>query len=288
MLSRLAHRQDAGVPAGIGIVTTPMRATSFLQVAPARLRRGVGRRLLTAWCSLGNDVECCCCGWRGRSFLPGGVVVKRPNRKCPRCGSIERYRQLCLFLRERMGFLSQPQRVLDLAPPPYFRSFCRRLPHVTYVTADLMAQDTHIHTDLTALAFREQTFDLAICFHVFEHVRDDRAGMRELRRCLAPGGVALIQVPLRGAATFEDLQAHPSQYQELFGQSDHVRYYGLDIRDRLSEAGFEVQVIGIAAEFGPRDVERFGLGGDDRYLFVCRRPASGAAAGPLRAHGGAF
>jgi SAM-dependent methyltransferase len=254
-----------------------MRAHFLSRLSPASLRRGISRRVLAAWYSLGDHVECCFCGWRGQSFLPGGVVVKRPNRKCPRCGSIERYRQLFLYLRDRTRLLGQPLRVLDLAPPPYFRALFRSLSHITYVTADLMARDIHVQTDLTALAFREAAFDLAICFHVFEHVREDRMGMRELWRCLAPGGVALVQVPLGGETTFEDPRAHPAQYERLFGQCDHVRYYGLDIRERLAAAGFEVSTIAIAAEFGPRDIERFGLGGEDQYLFVCRRPGVGAA-----------
>jgi SAM-dependent methyltransferase len=162
-------------------------------------------------------------------------------------------------------------RVLDLAPPPYFQAFCRRSANVTYVTADLMAPDVQVHTDLTALAFREGVFDLALCFHVFEHVREDCAGMRELRCCLVPGGLALVQVPLGGETTFEDPRADPSQYERLFGQHDHVRYYGLDIRERLEEAGFTVEVLSITEEFGEERVARFGLGGEDQYFFVCRR-----------------
>lgn len=252
-----------------------MPSFDLARLAPGRLGRGLGRRLLTGFSAMGDRVECCLCGWRGRFFLPGGLTIKRPGRKCPRCGSIERYRQLCVYLRERTDWLTRPARVLDLAPPPYFQAFCRRQANWRYLTADLMSPVVQIHTDITALSFGDRTFDLVFCFHVLEHVRADLAGMRELKRVVAPGGLALIQVPLRGTTTEEDPDLDPSRYEECYGQSDHVRYYGLDLRERLVSAGFDVRVIEVPEEFPAEDVARYGLAGEDRYIFACRpAPAS--------------
>jgi SAM-dependent methyltransferase len=45
------------------------------------------------------------------------------------------------------------------------------------------------------MPFAEDSFDLAVCLDVIEHLDDDRAALGELRRVLAPGGVLLVTVP---------------------------------------------------------------------------------------------
>jgi SAM-dependent methyltransferase len=45
------------------------------------------------------------------------------------------------------------------------------------------------------MPFAADSFDLAVCLDVIEHLEDDRAALRELRRVLAPGGALLVTVP---------------------------------------------------------------------------------------------
>jgi SAM-dependent methyltransferase len=45
------------------------------------------------------------------------------------------------------------------------------------------------------MPFADDSFDLAVCLDVIEHLEDDRGALRELRRVLAPGGVLLVTVP---------------------------------------------------------------------------------------------
>jgi hypothetical protein len=67
--------------------------------------------------------------------------------------------------------------------------------------------------------------------------------MRELRRVLKPSGWAIIQVPITAPQTFEDPSiTDPRDRERIFGQTDHVRVYGPDYRDRLAMAGFSVKV----------------------------------------------
>jgi SAM-dependent methyltransferase len=45
------------------------------------------------------------------------------------------------------------------------------------------------------MPFADASFDLAVSLDVIEHLEDDLAAMRELRRTVAPGGVLLVTVP---------------------------------------------------------------------------------------------
>jgi len=45
------------------------------------------------------------------------------------------------------------------------------------------------------MPFPDASFDLAVSLDVIEHLEDDLAALRELRRVLAPGGALLITVP---------------------------------------------------------------------------------------------
>ena len=45
------------------------------------------------------------------------------------------------------------------------------------------------------MPFADDSFDLAVSLDVIEHLEDDLAAMRELRRTVAPGGVLLVTVP---------------------------------------------------------------------------------------------
>jgi len=49
-------------------------------------------------------------------------------------------------------------------------------------------------------------------------------------------------VPITGARTFEDLSiTDPIRRKAMFGQCDHVRRYGRDFEQRLTECGFKVR-----------------------------------------------
>ncbi len=235
-----------------------------------RVRRGVRRRARVALASTGDAVACCYCGWTGRWFLPAGLH-RTPNRKCPRCGSLERYRMLYLFLERRTAFFRQPLTVLEIGPKKCFADLCRSMPTVTYVGVDL-GREGSVQADITRLPLRTASVDLVVCFHVLEHIVDDAGALAEIGRVVRPGGQAVLQVPIRGDVTFEDFSAGPADYERLFGQSDHVRWYGLDVADRVAAAGLDVELDRPLEWLDADTVRRQALEGDDQVLVVGRRP----------------
>jgi SAM-dependent methyltransferase len=112
------------------------------------------------------------------------------------------------------------------------------------------------------------------CSHVLEHVMDDRKALSEMFRVLAPGGMLILQVPIRGESTFEDPAATlESERLEKFLQEDHLRLYGLDLKKRIEESGFACEVLS-AASLPPPDQFCYALKTPlYREVFVCRKPA---------------
>jgi SAM-dependent methyltransferase len=219
---------------------------------------------------------CPCCGYEDAEFRPFGRR-RRPNAQCPSCRSLERHRLIWLVLNHRTSIASAPTRLLHVAPEPALARPLCCLPTVTCVTGDL-SRPADVRLDLTALPFRSGAFDAILCSHVLEHVPDDGAAMRELRRVLAPAGWAILHVPLNPSLerSFEDASiTGPRERERAFGQHDHVRVYGRDYWQRLEEAGFDVEPCALAREIGEAGRQRYGL--RNEVIGLCR---------PSRAAGG--
>ena len=109
---------------------------------------------------------------------------------------------------------------------------------------------------------------------MLEHVPDDRKAMSEMFRVLRPGGWAVVQVPISNSTTHEDPSiTDPRERLRLFGQCDHVRVYGLDIMERLREAGFDVRTTRGSDIASDGDRERFGIAAKSP-LFFCVKNSS--------------
>jgi len=220
---------------------------------------------LSALLLRGTGSECPCCGGRFRRMsrrrISGWAGI------CPRCRSHPRHRAIALLLAR--GELPG-RRLLHFAPEPLFDPVFARLPGVERVTADLHAP-ADLRLDISDMDLPDSSFDLILCSHVLEHVPDDRAAMRELRRVLLDGGRALVLVPYRpGVTTYEDPSiTSPLERMVAFGQQDHVRIYGNDLPGRLREAGFEVDDRTAAELFDGATVERCELDAVE-HLFLCR------------------
>lgn len=151
--------------------------------------------------------------------------------------------------------------MLHFAPERVLRERLARIRDVMYVGVDL-SPISDVQTDITALPFKSGEFECVICSHVLEHVEDDRAALREIRRVMRPGGMALIVVPMHPTRpTHEDpTVTSPQERLRLFGQSDHVRAYGTDVHARVEQAGFRAETFACDELLGPGAYARLALG----------------------------
>ncbi|HEX6223718.1 MAG TPA: methyltransferase domain-containing protein [Chryseolinea sp.] len=201
---------------------------------------GVGLKVL-GLLYFGQDVTCPVCGKSFKKFLPYGRINPRENALCPNCLSLERHRLIWLYLREKTGFFKDPLHVLHIAPEACFIKRFEKIHRDRYVTADIESPLAKIKMDIHEIPFGQNTFDVVLCNHVLEHVRDDIKAMNEIHRVLKPGGFAILQVPFFNPVpdeTFEDANITDRHEREkIFGQDDHVRKYGKDYTQRIKGAG---------------------------------------------------
>ncbi|PXW16861.1 methyltransferase domain-containing protein [Paraburkholderia caballeronis] len=209
---------------------------------------------------------CSICGFRG--YFGNCGRPPRIDALCPACGSMERHRLFWLWYAKNDDKLLAP--VLHFAPEAIlereFRKKSGSMPGA-YRTADLYGV-ADLKLDIEAIDVESESVGTVICNHVLEHV-DDRLALAEIHRILMNHGVLIASVPLIEGweQTYENDAVTTDAQRDLhFGQADHVRYYGRDFRDRLSEAGFvfeEVTADGASVvEFGLLRGEKF---------FICRK-----------------
>lgn len=200
------------------------------------------------------DTTCPCCGFTGK-FDSFGLRA-RLGANCPSCESKERHRLFALAMQR--GFISFAGcDVIHFAPEGIVRRMVTENSPASYRSADLTPGVGDLVLNLEAIDLPAGSVDRIVCSHVLEHV-DDAKALAEMRRILRPGGYAVLLVPLIEGwdDTFEDPSITAEAERELyFGQYDHVRYYGRDVRQRIVASGLEL------AEYtaGPRDTPRHGL-----------------------------
>jgi SAM-dependent methyltransferase len=218
----------------------------------------------------GGAHYCPCCDKNLRKFSPYGLV-QRENAMCAICGSLERHRLIWLFfLNQTDLFDGSKKSMLHVAPELQFYRHFQAKKYINYLSADLDSPIAMEKMDITKIQHPDESFDVIYCSHVLEHVPDDRKAMREFHRTLKSGGWAILQVPITADVTYEDPSiVSPKERELAFGQHDHVRRYGPDYKNRLEEAGFDVNVVDYFQEFSPAEIEKMGLVKEEIYF--CRK-----------------
>jgi SAM-dependent methyltransferase len=209
-----------------GLVRVAMRTAAVAKVA-----RGA------------SAFHCPACGYRGPFLAAGPPAHRRRDARCPSCGAAERHRLQALVIRDVLAPLAQAAvarrgslaLAVHFAPEPQIgRQLAALYPR--YLTADLSGVGVDRREDLRALSLEDASVDLVYASHVLEHVDDDRAALSEIARVLAPGGVAVLPVPVLCDATVEYGAANPAEHH-------HVRAPGLDYFDRYRAVFAQVDVL---------------------------------------------
>jgi SAM-dependent methyltransferase len=270
---------------------------SIKRSIPYKVFRGYNKalwRYLSLPRYLGRAYTCPVCGVGLRSFKPMwksyGRDIKRfgyvhrhtemetlnlKDHLCPKCNATDRERLMAVYLDNAWRAFAPGQRIrmVDFAPAYPLSIKIRRYPAIDYRTADLLRSDVDDRIDLTNINYPDRSLDVFICSHILEHIPDDRQAMRELHRILKPDGFGLVLVPLVVGVeeTHEDPAINTSEGRwKYFGMGDHVRQYGKrDFLNRLSEAGFAVEQLGVS-HFGRDAFRRHGIA-DNSVLYVVRR-----------------
>jgi SAM-dependent methyltransferase len=137
---------------------------------------------------------------------------------------------------------------LSLAPD------LKRNAKVTAVEADLMEVLATVETG---------SLDIVLCLSVLEHVWQPEEALHHIRRILAPGGVAILNVPAWLGKPFLEFAAFRLSLSPAEEMDDHKCYYDpRDLWPLLVRAGFRPSMIRCRRH-------KFGL----NTSAVCRVPA---------------
>lgn len=211
--------------------------------------------------------KCVCCGkevvylplprfyddMKKKSGTTGETHEETINKKeylCPVCGASDRDRLIISFLKTA-NLQKAPEnfRVLQFAPAKSIESWIvQHCPHVQYESTDLFMDGVTYQSDIQNMDMvSDATYDLIICSHVLEHVRDDRKALQEMKRILKPDGkiVFLVPVSLDMVGIDEEWGLSEEENWKRFGQGDHCRRYGKQGLVKRLEEQFCVHCLGM-------------------------------------------
>ena len=187
----------------------------------------------------GDKVLCEICNWKGKLFF---------DRKCPKCNSLPRTR-LIPFTLGYFESIKPHDKILHIAPNIHEYNFMRqRFSELSIYDRLNIRPVAHINIvqDLTNTNLESNIYDLAIAWHVLEHIPEDIKAIKEVYRLLKPGGRFLISVPIYpngNLKTYEDSKIAYKDYGKIHGHYDHCRSCGLDYYERFETYGFKTNTL---------------------------------------------
>ena len=230
--------------------------------------------LLSHW---GIKYRCPVCGFRSKDLTPIGIDNRaiqkyqiigagKRNAGCPKCGCNDRDRLVYTYINHELEIFKKPNtKILHIAPEIVIMQKFLEHGFTNYHCGDFFAEGQHAnyshdlvkHMDVQNLPFDNNSFNLVICNHVLEHVLDEERAMKEIYRVLNEGGKAILQVPI--SPVLKKTISDPSitdegMREDVFGQKDHVRLFGMDYAVKLESCGFIVKTFNLHQKY-----PKFGL-----------------------------
>ena len=238
----------------------------------------------------GNNFECPFCKNKFRKLKDGGESLpffkdhkiigggRRINMLCPYCLSTDRDRLIYFYLITRKEFLKKQLTLLHVSPESSVKSFLAKFPNINYYSGDKFEEryqgfyydKTTLNLDLTNLQFPNDNFDIIICNHVLEHIKEEKKALFEIKRVLKYNGWAILQVPIanKNKNTIEYQNLSSKKRESIYGQDDHMRLYGLDYADRLRSNGFIVDTWRASDLLNVNEISKFALNSEEKVYII--------------------
>ena len=216
---------------------------------------------------------CWICGNEVTEFEVYGIPSRRG--RCPHCGAKPRGRLLGWLLKEVLcPRLPAGAKLLEagasrfsverlLTPETLNGCRCavidlRRLGH----HRRLQSPARFVQMDLTLMGFGAASFDLILCNNTLPYVSDDHRALSEIRRCLKPDGLAIINTHREAGRTLsvgEHRRLHPELDDDYYAVNGDQRVYGDDFFDRVRKAGLGCSVASAFVLRADKFLDRNGL-----------------------------
>ena len=213
------------------------------------------KRKIRVYFNKGKTVHCEICNWHGTQFFKG---------KCPKCRSLPRTR-LIPFSLHYFELIKTDLSILHIAPNineyNYVRSTFEGLTRYDRLNIKKVFSHINLVQDLTQTTISDNTYDLVLIWHVFEHINQDHKAIAEIHRILKPNGNLLVSVPIYPAnnpTTYEDFSIPYEAYEKVHGHNDHCRSCGLDYYKRFESVGFKSSTLSVK-DIDNQEVVKFGL-----------------------------
>lgn len=82
-----------------------------------------------------------------------------------------------------------------------------------------------------------EKFDIVLCTHVIEHIPDDTAFLKSIKKILKTKGILILATPNEGSF----LEQRRNKKYKLFDTTDHVHFYTEElIKSRLRKTGYKI------------------------------------------------
>ena len=144
---------------------------------PLLIQLSIGRRPLIVFFFKGNRFTDPIDGKSYRKFLPYGYGKQRENALSPGTLSLERHRQMWLYLQNETDFFTKNHKVLHIAPEQEFLRRFKKMNNLEYISADLFSPIVDVKSDILDLPFEDEECDVIFCNHVLEHIVYDNNAM---------------------------------------------------------------------------------------------------------------
>lgn len=162
---------------------------------------------------------CCICG--SNNFVPGPLgrmaAKKSLPPRCDGCGSLERHRIVRQVYDAIPVGILENARALQFADDP-------AAPRKRFKSFEISNYGHENSLDMASIDRPDGSYDWVIANHVLEHVQDDSAAIREMRRIVTDEGVIQLTVPSPSSKL--ETWDLPGPVPTGFG---HWRGYGSDL-----------------------------------------------------------